>query len=171
MRRTLSALLATGSLLVGFPAASLAQTNPGFSFNWGGNLPLRQQLGYRLDSGVPNARDRWKLKVRAQKIAVSKLYISYPEYYKGTFDPESIEFLVEDDKVPLSEVRADPEARLIELTPEEAVPADKPMAVVLSNVKNPANGGMYFFNARIDSPGDIPISRYIGTWVISIYRS
>lgn len=169
MRRTLSALVVTGSLLA-VPATSLAQTNPGFSFNWGGDLPRKAQFGYRLDNGRPNVRDRYHLRVRPQKIEISKLYISYPDYYRGTFDPEGIEFFVEDKKVPLTESRLDKEARLIELTPEAVVPAENKIEVVLSGVKNPPGGGMYYFNARVDSPGDLPITRYIGTWVVSIFK-
>lgn len=169
MRRNLSALIVTGSLLA-VPATSLAQNNPGFSFNWGGDLPRKAQLGYRLDNGRPNVRDRYQMRVRPQKMEISKLYISYPDYYRGTFDPEKIELFVKDKQVPLTESRVDKVARLIEITPEAVVPAENKMEVVLSGVKNPSGGGMYYFNARVDSPGDVPIARYIGTWVVSIFK-
>ncbi|MFM6244668.1 MAG: DUF2808 domain-containing protein, partial [Dolichospermum sp.] len=40
--------------------------------------------------------------------------------------------------------------------------------LVLSNVQNPSFGGVYYFNCRVLSPGDVPLLRYIGTWIISI---
>lgn len=171
MRRILSALLVTGALLGGLPAISLAQNNPGFTINWNGDLPRKQQLGYRLDYGTPKAWDRYRLRLKAQKIAISQLTISYPDYYNGKFDPKAISFFADGKKVALEEAKLDKENRLIELTPQEVVPAETPIEVILSNVKNPSLGGMYFFNARISSPGDVPVPRYAGTWAISIFKN
>jgi hypothetical protein len=50
------------------------------------------------------------------------------------------------------------------------IPAGEQVEIVLSNVRNPPSGGMYYFNARVESPGDVPLMRYIGTWVVGIYR-
>ncbi|MFM8543741.1 MAG: DUF2808 domain-containing protein, partial [Vulcanococcus sp.] len=33
---------------------------------------------------------------------------------------------------------------------------------------NPYNPGMYQFNALAQAPGDVPISGYLGSWVIEI---
>ncbi len=171
MRRIIPVLLVTGSLLGGLPAISFAQNNPGFTINWGGDLPRKQQLSYRLDYGTPNQWDRYHLRLKPQKIAISQLSISYPDYYKGKFDPKAISFFANRKKVALSEVNLDKENRLIELTPQEVIPAETPVEVVLSNVKNPRTGGMYFFNARVSSPGDVPVPRYVGTWALSIFKN
>lgn len=173
MRRTFSALVVTGSLLIGLPTAVLAQTNPGFTFGWGGGIPGNRQLPYHLNNGTPNIRDRYELKIPRKKatVAISEVFISYPDYYRGTFDPDAMEIRVNGDKVPLAEANLDPENRIIELTPEEAIPANNSIEVVLSNVKNPSSGGMYYFNCRVNSPGGLPLSQYIGTWILSIFRS
>ncbi|MFM6139300.1 MAG: DUF2808 domain-containing protein, partial [Sphaerospermopsis kisseleviana] len=34
--------------------------------------------------------------------------------------------------------------------------------------QNPAFGGMFHFNCQVLSPGDVPMLRYLGTWLISI---
>lgn len=172
MRRTLSALVVTGSLLVGLPTAVLAQTNPGFTFGWGGGVPGNRQLPYHLDNGTPNLRDRYELKIPRKKasVAISQILINYPDYYRGTFDREEMKIRVNGDEVPLAEVNLDPENRIIELTPESVIPAGNRIEVVL-DVKNPANGGMYYFNCRVNSPGGLPLSQYIGTWILSIFRS
>jgi Protein of unknown function (DUF2808) len=188
-RRLWPALFLTGCLCaVAAPIAVHAQTNPGFTFNWGSGPSGKQQLSYVLDYGTPGFNgDRYRLKLGPQKVAISSITITYPDYYDGTFDPKAIEVRVgaEGSKgggflnfkrdlgkpVTLSEASLDPDNRIITLTPSEVIPAGTPVQIVLSNVRNPATGGMYYFNARINSPGDIPLSRYIGTWVLGIYRS
>lgn len=174
MRRTLSALVITSSLLlVGLPTAVTAQTNPGFTFGWGDGIPGNRQLPFHLDNGTPSIRDRYTLKIPRKKasVAISQLLISYPDYYRGKFDPGKMRVMVNDKEVPLEPINLDRENRVIELTPKEVIPAGNNVEVVLSNVKNPAHGGMYYFNCRVNSPGDIPLSRYLGTWILSIYRS
>jgi len=171
MRRIFPGLAVIGCLALGLPTTSVAQTNPGFAFNWSGDLPRSRQLSYRLDSGNPNRWDRYYLKLRPQKLAISKISISYPDYYRGKLDPEAMDLRVDGKNVALTKVNWDKTNHLIELTPVEAIPADTPVEVVLSNVKNPTSGGMYFFNARISSPGGLPLPQYAGTWVISISKS
>jgi hypothetical protein len=57
---------------------------------------------------------------------------------------------------------------VIEIYPQEPVAAGNNVELVLSNVKNPATGGIFYFNCLIQSSGDVPLSRYVGTWIISI---
>jgi hypothetical protein len=68
----------------------------------------------------------------------------------------------------LQEVIWDKENRFIEIYPTEPIPAGNNVEVVLSNVQNPSPGGMYHFNVRIRTPGDVPLLRYLGTWLLSI---
>ena len=182
MRRILPALVFTSCLLVGLPVVSWAQTNPGFTFTWGGDGPsAKQQLKYVLDYGTPgHLNDRYRLKLGTQKVAISGITISYQDYYTGKFDAKSIELRVGVEskffggsrgKALPTKIDVDQENRLIQLTPEEVIPAGTSVEVILSNVKNPSSGGMYYFNARISSPGDVPLMRYIGTWILSIART
>jgi hypothetical protein len=184
MWRFLSVLAVSGCLLAGLPTVSVAQTNPGFTFTWGDGPSRKQQLSYVLDYGTPNAFDRYRLKIGKQDRSISRISISYPDYYQGTFDPKAIELRAgsqrggflgfggnRGQKIKLAEATWDKEGRVIELKPSEPIPAGTPMEIVLSNVKNPSSGGMYYFNARVESPGDLPMMRYIGTWMLSIFRS
>jgi hypothetical protein len=120
--------------------------------------------------GQTNGWDRYRLRIPAKKmnLAASLFVINYPKYYKGTFDPKKVEVRVKGKAVPLSEVRWDKENRVIEIYPEQPVPAGSNVELVLSNVKNPAFGGIFYFNCSIQSPGDVPLSRYLGTWMLSI---
>lgn len=169
MQRLLSALVVTGCLLTGLPAISLAQALPGFTLFSG--VKGENQLPFRLDfGGQSNGWDRYRLRIPAKKmdLAVAQFIVNYPEYYKGTFDPKKIEVRVKGKKVPLSEVTWNKENRVVEIYPQEPVPAGSNVELVFSNVKNPTFGGIFYFNCSIQTPGDVPLSRYKGTWIISI---
>ncbi|BAZ41488.1 hypothetical protein NIES4101_74540 [Calothrix sp. NIES-4101] len=170
MRRSLgllSALAMTGCLLTGFSGVSLAQS--GFTL-WSG-VKGDNQLNYRFDfGGQANGWDRLRLRVPNKKLqtAVAQLVISYPEYYKGSFDPKKIEVKVKGKNIPLQEVKWDKDSHAISIFPQEAIPAGSNVEIVLSNMRMPSFGGMYYFNVAIQSPGDVPISRYIGTAIVNI---
>jgi len=55
----------------------------------------------------------------------------------------------------------------IEIFPDTPVPVGKTIGVYL-NLFNPFNAGMYQFNALAQAPGDVPISGYLGSWLIQI---
>ncbi|MGJ5674819.1 MAG: DUF2808 domain-containing protein [Nostochopsis sp.] len=169
MRRLFSALAVTGLLLTGLPAMTWAQSLPGFTLFSG--VKSENQLPFRLDfGGETNAWDRYRLKIPAKKMkfAASQFVVNYPNYYKGTIDPKKIEIRVKDKKVPLSDVQWDRENRVIQIYPQEAIPAGSNVELVLSNVKNPAFGGIFYWNCSIQTPGDVPLARYLGTWILSI---
>jgi Protein of unknown function (DUF2808) len=181
--RILSTLAVTSCLATLLPAVSWAQGLPGLTI-FGG--PGRQNsLNYRLDYGTTrHPSDRYRLRVPADKMsfAASQFSIDYPDYYQGEFDVELDPEKDPDDQpvevrvrqngkyvsVALSEVIWDQENRVIEIYPAEPVPAGNKVEIVFSNVHNPRNGGMYYFNCRVLSPGDVPLLRYVGTWVLSI---
>jgi hypothetical protein len=183
VHRLSSSLLVVGCLLAGVPTATLAQTNPGLTFTWGGDGPTgKQQLGYVLEYGTPgHMQDRYRLKIKAQKTAIDGITISYPDYFDGEFNEKQIalqeapknKFLGfgKVPKIALASVKLDKDNRTIDIVPEAPIPAGKAFEVVLSDVQNPRSGGMYYFNCRISVPGDLPIKRYLGTWVLSLYRS
>lgn len=167
MGRLFSALAVTGILLTSYPSVSLAQQ--GFTLFSG--VKQENQLPFRLDfGGQPNTTDRYILRLPSQKmkLAVAQFAITYPKYYKGSFDPKAVEVRVKDKSVPLSEVKWDKEGGIIEIFPKEPVPAGSSVELVLSNVQNPAFGGMFYFNCQVLSPGDLPMLRYLGSWIISI---
>ncbi len=169
MRRVFSTLAVTSLLLTGFPALSWADSLPGFTLFSG--IKPDDQLPYVLDfGGNTNGVDRYTLKIPAKKmkLAVAQFSITYPEYYKGSFDTNSIEVKSGDKKVPIAEVKWDKKGHTVQIFPKESVPAGAEVKVVLSNVQNPSFGGVFYFNCQILSPGDVPLLRYLGTWILSI---
>jgi hypothetical protein len=187
-RPLLPIAMAAGALVVlGTPVISLAQSNPGFSFTWGEGPKGKEQLRYTLDYGTPgHSADRYRLRLGVQNLAINRINITYPDYYDGKFDPKAIEVRAGSPQrgggflslkreigrpIALSQVNYDPKSRVIDLVPAEVIPAGEQVEIVLSNVRNPMIGGMYYFNARVESPGDVPLMRYIGTWILSIART
>jgi hypothetical protein len=169
MKRLLSALAVTSCLLTSFSATTWAQSLPGLTLFSG--VKADNQLPYRLDfGGQTHSTDRYILRLPAQKmkLAVAQFAITYPDYYKGRFDPKSVEVLVKGKKVALSEVKWDKAGGVIQIFPQEPVPAGQKVELVFSNVENPPFGGVYYFRCQVLSPGDVPLLRYIGTWIISI---
>ena len=173
IRYGLSALLLSGAVLAAVPEPAIAQNNPGFTL-WGGP-GRRNELPYYLESGHRNERDRYKLRIPQKKmeLAVSKFRIDYPDYYDGTFDTEEVEIRVfrtrkKYDSVEIDEVRWDPDRQTLEIYPLEPIPAGKKVEIVLDDVRNPWQGGMFFFNCYVESPGDV-VAGYLGTWLLSIF--
>ncbi|MDG2991651.1 DUF2808 domain-containing protein [Candidatus Synechococcus calcipolaris G9] len=186
VQRLLPAMFAAGCLVAsGMPLVAQAQSNPGFTFNWGDGPSGSQQLRYHLDYGTPGfLGDRYWLRLGNQKVAINRINISYPDYFDGTFNAQSIELRTGGSKsnsffqfrrdpgklIELAEVTLDRDNRTIDIVPAEVIPAGTEVQVIMSNVRNPRSSGMFYFNARIGSPGDVPLMRYIGTWIISIAR-
>jgi len=169
MLRLLSILAVSGCLVTGLAVVTQAQGTPGLTIFSG--VKSDDQLGYRLDfEGKLGARDRYHLRIPARKIAfaVSKIVINYPDTYRGTFDPKAVRVEVAGERIALDDVAWDRENRAIEIYPKEPIPAAKRVEVVLSNVYNPTQIGTHYFNASAQSPGDLPLTRYLGTWIISI---
>jgi hypothetical protein len=169
MRRLLASIAVSGLLLTGLPIVASAQGLPGFTL-WSG-VKRENQLPYKLDfGGQTNGWERYRLRIPQKKLnlAVSQFSISYPDYFKGKFDTDKIEVRIKDEKVPLQEVVWDKENHKVDIYPKEPVPAGSRVELVFSNVRNPSSGGTFYFNCQIQTPGDVPLLRYLGTWIVSI---
>jgi hypothetical protein len=167
--RLLSSLTIAGGLMTGLAAASFAQGLSGLTIFSG--VAQKNQLAYRLDyDGQLGAEDRYHLRIPADKLtfAISKLSVTYPATYTGTFDPHHVELRVKGNDVPLDDVTWDRENRVIEIYPKDPIPAANRVEIVLSDVQNPTRVGTHYFNAMVQSPGDLPVMRYVGTWILSI---
>lgn len=130
-----------------------------------------QALDYYLDSGIANDWDRYYLTVPSQDFQIDKLIVQYPETYaknKGKFDQDRIQLRrnVDDKDIPIESAIWDPDNRTIEISPVEPIPPDITTKIVLSNVRNPRFGGIYQFDASVSSVDDLPVIRYVGSWVI-----
>lgn len=185
MNRILSATLASATLaMTALLGGSLPKANAQGFVIFGGP-GQGNTLDFSLDYGSNgHPRDRYRLRIPSKKMtfAVSQFSIEYPDYYDGEFDTEldpdrsdrrqPIRVRVDNgddyEDVAVEAVVWDAENHVIDIFPKEPVPAGNKVEIVLSNVENPRFGGMYFFNCRVFSPGDLPMASYLGTWVIGI---
>ena len=168
MRQLFSAILITGLALTTLPKIVQAQGLPGITLFSGPDKT--NILNYFLESGRSGEWDRYKLRLPADKLnlAIAEVSITYPDYYKGTIDPDRVQIRIQNQPIPLEEVIWDQENHIIQIYPQEPIPAGTKVEIVLSNVKNPTFGGVFNFNANIRTPGDVPMLRYVGTWILSI---
>jgi hypothetical protein len=131
----------------------------------------KQELGYRLDfDGDRGGWDRYRLRVSKDKmkLSVAQFIITYPDYYKGAFDTKAVEIAVNGKPWKLQEANWDKDRQRLEVYPLEPIPANSQVELIFSNVRNPDNPGTFYFNCLIQAPGDVPIMRELGTWIISI---
>jgi len=165
-RKTATLLaIALGLSLTGTAAPMMAQSNAGFIIF--GKI-RDNALDYTLDSGSANQVDRYSLRLKPQKIRINEILITYPEGFEGEFDPKAMAVEIDGKPLPLESSQWNRTNRTLELVLKEPVPVDRMATVVLSNVRNPFFGGLFQFDARVRSITDLPILRYVGSWMIGI---
>lgn len=168
--RKLSPFLALASCMVAImPTLAMAQSLPGYMIFSG--VDPANQLSYRLDSGSRNTTDRYLLKIPGSKInslGAAQIEIVYPNYYKGTFDENKIQVLVDDKEIPIQSTKWDRERNTIKIDLVRPLRTKSEIQVVLSDVKNPENVGTFYFDCLVKSSPEFPIARKIGTWILTI---
>lgn len=169
--RFVAAAAASSCVALGSATAGLTQGLPGLTIFSG--VESEYELGFRLQNdGILNRTDRYYLRIPADKLSLASdlFVVSYPDTYDGEFDTDDIEIRISGDSVPLSEVIWDEENRLVEIYPEEPVPARSRVELVFSHVRNPRRTGTHYFNAYVRAPGDAIPPQYVGTWILSFGR-
>lgn len=169
-----SVLALSGCLIAGMQTITWAQnSNPGLVIF--GGVDREKILDYHLDfGGRADGWDRYRLKIPAKKMTqgAAKFFISYLDkpLYEGKFDTEKVEVRIKGGKesVPLRSVNWDKESRIIEIDLAQPITESQKVEIVFSNVKNPDNGGTFYFNCEVLGAGNIPIRQYLGTWIVSI---
>ena len=160
-------------------APSLAQGTPGLmEFRWENNRDYRKLYFFTTDTTrMQRAEYYLMLRPKDRKTAILKLSISVPSHFDSTIDPKQVKLCRMSEGGMLKRTRCletipatievSENGRSIEIFPETPV-SDKDTIGVYMNVFNPFNAGMYQFNALAQAPGDIPVSGYLGSWLIQI---
>ena len=165
---TLAATLGLGAVLT-IPTASFAGGCDGLNLFSG--VERDKQLACRLDfGGNSGATDRYRLRIpkKKMKYAVNEFTIDYSDHFNGSFDPKNVDIIVNGKEKKAQDVIWDEENKFIKIIPNEAIPAGTDVEIHLNNVQNPRTNGMFYFNGRVQTPGDIPLLRDLGTWIIEI---
>jgi hypothetical protein len=160
-------------------APVLAQGTPGLmEFRWENNKDYRK-LYFFMTETTRMQRSEYYLMLRPKdrKTAILKLSISIPSYFDSKIDPKQVKLCKMSEGGMLKKTRCEKtipatievasNGRVIEIFPETPI-SDKDTIGVYMNVNNPFNAGMYQFNALAQAPGDIPVSGYLGSWLIQI---
>ena len=117
------------------------------------------------------------LKPKDRNTAILKLSVGIPKSFDVDIDPKNVQlcYMKEGgmlartrcEKVIPAVVEVSKDSTAVEIFPETPVPVGKTIGVYM-NLFNPFNVGMYQFNALAQAPGDVPISGYLGSWLIQI---
>lgn len=159
------------------PSVVAAGTS-GFDFRWDTDKDFRK-LYYYISSSKASDRSTYYLVLspKDRNTSILKLAISVPKEFDSVFDPNQIKLCymskgsvttkTQCQQTLPSVVEVSKDNGSIEIFPNQPVPVGRTIGVHIE-VTNPYNPGMYQFNALAQAPGDIPISGYLGSWVIDI---
>ncbi len=159
-----------------------AQGTPGLmEFRWDNTKDYRKLYFFQTDTTRLKLSDYFLiLKPKDRKTAILKLTVAIPKGFDSKIDPKRVKLCRMTEGGMLKRTRCDKEipatvevnqkAGTIEIFPDAPV-SDKHTIGVYMRIFNPFNIGMYQFNALAQAPGDIPISTYLGSWLIQIDAS
>ena len=181
----LSALIGCGviggaALLPSLPLPAVAQNTPSLlEFRWDSANDGYRKLYYVQSSSRRRERSEYffMLRKKDRKTAILKLSITVPSYFNTRIRPESLSLCRMSMGGVLSRSKCkevlpavfevNEKQTAIEVFPDTPIPTGGTYAVVM-NVFNPSQGGMFQFNALAQAPGDVPVSGYIGSWLVDI---
>ncbi len=161
------------------PSAVKAQGTPGLvEFRWDSSKDYRKLYYFITDTKRLKRSEYYLiLKPKDRKTAILKLTVGIPKSFDTKINPKFVKLCYmkeggmlartrcESDIPATVEVAADGTA--IEIFPDTPVPVGKTIGVYI-NLFNPFNIGMYQFNALAQAPGDVPVSGYLGSWLIQV---
>ncbi len=173
-----SGVVCSSLLIEGFLQPKATSSPSLLEFRWENSQDYRKLYYYQSSK---EKRDRSTyylvLKPNDRKTAILKLSIKVPDYFNASIPTKNLSLCKVNIGGMLSKTRCiekvpaifeiNKEQTNIDIFPNNPIPAEGTYAVVMK-IFNPTQSGMFQFNALGQPPGDIPISRYIGSWTIDI---
>lgn len=123
-------------------------------------------LRYSLDDGTTRSRDRYKLSLPAQEVAVAEIQVSFEQKFDGSIDPDRVRVEVEREEVEVDEIFWSPEFSSLEVVMADPIPAGQRMQVIIPGARNPRDPGFYRIQGRVLGTEANPIFRYVGEWIV-----
>ena len=118
------------------------------------------------------------LKKGDRKTAILKLSLKFPEHFQSTIKEKNITLCkvliggyttrtrcLED--IPAA-IEISEDKKKIDIYPDIPIPSDKKTYALRLKIFNPRKSGMYQVNTFSQSPGELPISLYLGSYLIEI---
>jgi hypothetical protein len=167
----------TSTLLGGAPAR--AQGTPGLmEFRWDSTKDYRKLYFFMTETARMKRSEYYLiLRPKDRRTAILKLTVTVPAYFDSKIDPKLVQLCKMSEGGMLKRTRCEktipavievsPNGRAIEVFPETPI-SDKDTIGLHMTLFNPFNAGMFQFNALAQAPGDVPISGYLGSWLIQI---
>ena len=161
------------------PEAARAQGTPGLvEFRWDNSKDYRKLYFFMTETARLKRSEYYLiLKPKDRKTAILKLTVGIPKSFDVDILPKNVQLCYMKEGGMLARTRCEKQipavvevskdGTAIEIFPDTPVPVGKTIGVYL-NIFNPFNAGMYQFNALAQAPGDVPISGYLGSWLIQI---
>ena len=161
------------------PPGARAQGTPGLvEFRWDNSRDYRRLYFFMTETQRLKRSEYYLiLKPKDRNTAILKLSVGIPKSFDVDIDPKNVQlcYMKEGgmlartrcEKVIPAVVEVSKDSTAVEIFPETPVPVGKTIGVYM-NLFNPFNVGMYQFNALAQAPGDVPISGYLGSWLIKI---
>jgi hypothetical protein len=155
------------------------QGTPGLvEFRWDSSKDYRKLYFFMTDTKRLKRSEYYLiLKPKDRKTAILKLTVGIPKSFDTKIDPKFVKLCTMKEGGMLSRTRCEADipatvevaadGTAIEIFPDTPVPVGKTIGVYI-NLFNPFNIGMYQFNALAQAPGDVPVSGYLGSWLIQI---
>ncbi|QNI71362.1 DUF2808 domain-containing protein [Cyanobium sp. NS01] len=156
-----------------------AQGTPGLlEFRWENSRDYRK-LYFFMTNTQRLQRSEYYLVLRPKdrKTAILKLSVTIPDHFDAKIDPSRVELCRMSKGGMLSRTRCletipatieiAENGGAIEIFPDTPV-SDTDTIGVYMRLFNPFDVGMYQFNALAQAPGEVPISGYLGSWLIQI---
>ena len=161
------------------PTAARAQGTPGLvEFRWDNSKDYRKLYFFMTETARLKRSEYYLiLKPKDRKTAILKLTVGVPKSFELDISPKFVQLCYMKEGGMLARTRCETQipavvevakdGTAIEIFPDTPVPVGKTIGVYL-NLFNPFNAGMYQFNALAQAPGDVPISGYLGSWLIQV---
>jgi hypothetical protein len=183
-RRAVFAAAALASLAGLWSSGPLAQparaqgTPSLLEFRWDQNRDYRR-LYYFISDTERQKRSNYFLILRPsdRNTAILKLTVTIPEHFDSKIDTSRVRLCTMREGGILARTRCledipatielSENGRALEIFPDTPI-ADTETIGVNIRLFNPFNAGMYQFNALAQAPGEVPISGYLGSWMIQI---
>ncbi|CAI8422478.1 MAG: Uncharacterised protein [Synechococcus sp. MIT S9220] len=159
---------------------AVAQNTPALlEFRWDSANDGYRKLYYVQSSARRRDRSEYyfMLRKKDRKTAILKLSITVPSYFNTSIRPKNLTLCKMSMGGVLSRSKCkevlpavfevNEKQTAIEVFPDTPIPTGGTYAVVM-NVFNPADPGMFQFNALAQAPGDVPVSGYLGSWLVDI---
>jgi len=117
------------------------------------------------------------LRPKDRNTAILKLTITIPDHFDAKLYPKLMKFCSMsaagmtkrtrcEKEIPAT-IEVTPNGKAIEVYPNQPIPVGGTVGLLMT-LFNPFNAGMFQFNALAQAPGEIPVSGYLGSWLIEI---